>query len=523
MSDPYYKDQAEVAARLEAHFDDIAYDYSPGGSGSLSDYKGLEGYTVLDVQYFDNTGNNGPNSPKAITVQDSKGNIYIHFRGTGDGYWGQNTAAYGDHASDVQKWAHEYCDKVIQERCILNTNYSGEKVYITGHSQGGNNAQYAMLTTEYPDYVESCISLDGQGFSHGVSNDLRDLYGEDGFTARQDKIYAYDGANDFVSPLGQEQLVRDDHTYIVQLQETGYATEGESRGVAGYHDVRWMIDEDGHFGDVRLYTDPDNGESAFRKTIRDLNDLINHLPPDMQERIAERAMMVAEFFMGSNYRGDPSLIGANLLLLEVVPALILTFILHPDDFIGLLKESGILDAITNFAKEHPFMTIALVLCLPFLVEILLPLGIALAKILVLLDVIGMVVEAGIRAFKVLCDFCAKAFEIIKKAVKAIKDWARNTFNRGVGYVKNHPSFSADPVKLRSYASRVASVNRRLRNLDGMLDSLYWQVGFFDLGTIMDANLLTSGSPTLTQIQHYLEHTAERLETAEAKAKAYMGG
>ena len=85
----------------------------------------------------------------------------------------------------------------------------------------------------------------------------------------------------------------------------------------------------------------------------------------------------------------------------------------------------------------------------------------------------------------------------------------------------NPFFRVDTDKLRNYAGRIRDINARLRTLDGDLRGLYWQVGFLDLWDILVANVLTSGSPTLRQIESYLNHAAQTFETAESKAKSYF--
>ena len=77
-----------AATQLEVNF---------GTLSGLKSGQSLNGFTVVDVGKFDG-------KPKAITVKDSNGNIYVHFNGTGDGNWKYNAAAYGakPQPSDIQ-------------------------------------------------------------------------------------------------------------------------------------------------------------------------------------------------------------------------------------------------------------------------------------------------------------------------------------------------------------------------------------------------------------------------------------
>ena len=94
---------------------------------------------------------------------------------------------------------------------------------------------------------------------------------------------------------------------------------------------------------------------------------------------------------------------------------------------------------------------------------------------------------------------------------------------GIKYASDNPYFKVDTDKLRSYATRINNVNNRLRQLDSDMNSLYWQVGLFDLWDIIVANALISESPTLRNISDYLDDAAERFEAADNIACESMGG
>lgn len=510
---------ARNGAVIEANFDDLA-GHSRGREMDIHDIPELKGYKVLEVKEFDNPDNPQKGNYKAMVLQDPDGNIYIHFRGTGDGNWLQNDAAYGPEPSQVQEWAHEYCDHMIERY-----GGSAEEIYITGHSQGGNNTQYAMLTTKYPDRITMAVSLDGQGFSHEVAQQIRERYGEAGYQERAEKLYAYNGAYDFVSPLGQEQLVPGDHTYMVELSD-GYHTGDEGVSVRSYHDVRWMLDEDGNLGPVHPYNSPDNGESGFRKLILDLNGYLNLLPAGIQADVASRAMKLAEYFMpgpNGNIQGDLGLQDICRVVELLIPLLLVTVITNPGDLVQLLAEYGVFDKLANLVKEHPLLAVVMILYMPALIEVLKLLGIAVGVILAVVEVLAILVDIAITVFSAIKEFCDKAIAAIKSAVNAVKQWARNTFNKGVSYVRDHPSFSCDPDALERLADRLSNIQARLMRLDSDMNTLYWQVGFLDLLDILHANLVTGGSPTLFLAECYLRNAASRIRSAENQAAAIMGG
>lgn len=527
MSESARGDQAQTAALLETYFKQLAA-WGENGRHTVQEGEcpGLENYTVLDVGSYDRGQDLGGYCPKAITVMDPDGNIYVHFNGTGDGNWELNAAAYSEEASAIQKWSQEYCDNAILENYIMNTDRKGV-VYLSGHSQGGNNAQYAMLTTKYDEYVDSCISLDGPGFSHKVVNTIKDGYSTAEYNSRVDKIYAYNGSNDFVSPLGQEQVVREDHSYFVKLT-TGYRRDGENDNtIATYHMVEYMLDGDGKLGEVHAATDPDNGESAFRKMVRDINEQVNRLPEGAQKEAAIKTMKLVERYLGKPeenlIKGDLSVQDFCQFLEILIPILITTAITNPDDLIRVLAESGAFGPLSELIAQYPILAVVLVMIIPGALKLLVNIGVAVVVILAFIDYIATVIDRIISAWNDIREFCKNAFQAIKDAISAIKEWGRNTFNRGVSYVQNHPSFRGDPALLRDLANDIAGINSRLRTLDGMMNDLYWQVGFLDLWDILCSNLLTSGSPTLLQVQNYLNNTASRIENAESQAAGIIGG
>ena len=290
MGTPYH-DQAEVAALLETNF----YQLAKYGPGTIDGVPGLEGFEVLNVGTFDRNeypspypmeNISDPNAFKAITVRDSQGNIYVHFNGTGDGFWGYNSAAYGpvngEVNSSVQKWAESYFDRMVE------TYYDGASsgdLYVTGHSQGGNNAQYVTLASEHGDEITSCIELDGPGFSSEMIEHLKNKYGEAYYEMQREKIYAYIGESDFVSCLGQEIIIHDDHVTYIDTPD-GY------ENIVNFHAADGLLDENGRLNPVV------EDDSAFRKFVVDVADRIQELPQDQQEQAAELIMKICENAVG---------------------------------------------------------------------------------------------------------------------------------------------------------------------------------------------------------------------------------
>ncbi len=77
-----------------------------------------------------------------------------------------------------------------------------------------------------------------------------------------------------------------------------------------------------------------------------------------------------------------------------------------------------------------------------------------------------------------------------------------------------PDLRVDTAKLRAYAQRIEAVNRRIRDVDSAMNSIYFQYGLLDMLRILQADLLIHYSATLERCSAYLNDTAERFETVE---------
>lgn len=124
----------------------------------------------------------------AACVVDSNGNATVSIRGTGGTYeaWSDNLeGAYGV-GTEIQKhFVEDFMADVAK-------NY--DNITITGHSKGGNLAQYATIMMG--DEIDRCVSFDGQGFNEEFCS----TYADEIAVAR-DKITSICGDKDYVNIL----------------------------------------------------------------------------------------------------------------------------------------------------------------------------------------------------------------------------------------------------------------------------------------------------------------------------------
>ncbi|MBR5969769.1 MAG: DUF2974 domain-containing protein [Lachnospiraceae bacterium] len=604
MNNYAYQDQAQVAALLEANFSDIKDGRYP--TNDLKHYhSSLEGYELLDVGTFETNG-----SAKAITVRDPNGNIYVHFNGTGDGNWGYNSAAYGTEPSAMQTWSEEYFNEMVKAH--YEGNASNGALYVSGHSQGSNNAQYVTIKSQYGDYIEACIGLDGPGMSKEVVNQAKNQYGEAYYNSQRDKIFGYYGEDDFVSPLGQENIIREDQAYTVRRGE-GFFPEGHDCPTDignKAHAAFYLLDGDGTLAEVRPYSYETN--SAFRKLILGVNDRFVNLEQDQQHRTGQAVMNLVEQMIGDGesrftaedlqvlresfapilaevlsedkelildvinemvQKGDLSISPEMIGLIETIlnkydslpentrtqlvenfftaigidengkfvfelenmftdwkfistfkagiPIIFETIINNPGDLAAVMHQMGIDKAMVEFLNNNSVgvsIVASILLASPVLATWALHVGITVVALVLVVDVVIRAWDMVVKGAELLFDFVTDCLKVLADTLDKIKEWARNTFNRGVQYVQQNKHFKIDPETFRGFARRLDSINSRLRTLDSNMNDLYWQVGLLDMYDIACINFATHGSNTIKCIRNYMNDTASRIEQADRKAQ-----
>ncbi len=121
--------------------------------------------------------------------------------------------------------------------------------------------------------------------------------------------------------------------------------------------------------------------------------------------------------------------------------------------------------------------------------------------------INQIHSLSIELKNALIDFAAAIVDNVSTCFKM-------TFNSGFRYALAHPIIKVDTYKLRNYAERLESVNRRINNIDHRLDSLYNKVALEDIWKLLKADLFTTESKKIKKCVSYLEDTAEIFDTAE---------
>ena len=366
---------AQSSAILEVFFDKIAkyfqennVIFGPDGFDLGEVDERLRGYTLLEppkeirTNEVTETGEyTGTKSPKCLAVKDCDDNIIVHFQGTGDGNWEYNAENYGPNDSLIQTESTEYLKSVIdkyKDKYKSKNMNTGADFYVTGHSQGGNTAQYATLAIapEYGQYIVQTISLDGPGMSYEAVDRLKENY--DYYQQQQDKLYAINGYRDFVSALGQVQVIPENHVYIMQTSDVGINTPNTDIANRGHASNFMIYEVDGklYLCEFRPYDSPDNGESSFRKFVILFNQNVicdENLSREDQYMAAIITMRLIEHYLGKG-DGTPGILGKDISIedweyyrIMLSKVLVKTIREDPELLQAVLQEPGLLSPGIN--------------------------------------------------------------------------------------------------------------------------------------------------------------------------------
>ena len=177
----------------------------------------------------------------------------VVFRGTGGEYhsWADNV--YGGYLSDtdMQRLAADF----VRDHCGVYEN-----ITVSGHSKGGNLAQY--VTVVCSEKVDRCISYDGQGFGASFLEKNEELV-----RMAAPKITSISACNDFVNIL------------LTPIAGRRIFVENKGKGINA-HSSYWLLksgrfDENGDFLNV---THQSVSMQALERSVSFLAERMEKLP-----------------------------------------------------------------------------------------------------------------------------------------------------------------------------------------------------------------------------------------------------
>ncbi len=500
-------------------------DNMPDDVKKKSDYKAVlkavnENPELGKMKLIDQSICSGFSEQQVISCafQDPNGNLYVAYRGTGDGKWVDNGVGIANESSLMQQKAEEYFEYLVKTHNL--TNYDEGKIFVTGHSKGGNQAQYVTLNSKYGYLIDNCYSIDGQGFSKEAVKHFIEEHGEDYYKAQLQKMFSVNGENDYVHGLGI-RVIPEENTYYIK-------TDG-AEGFGGYHDIKEMLDGDGInwiYKDGRIIS-ADQGPMGELAYV--ISEKMQEMDTEDMEDSAVTVMSLLEFCMsyknedGEDVMGGKYKVGTGDIKFASVEEIM--------GFLGnglpLILETLVtteegrdvaVDFIKSFISDvYKDKGIPGVVGLAFVATVATPIVTTLVGGLIFVgkiyDTVTDFIDSITDLAKNIKNWFSNLKEGIKKTVNKIIDKVKS-WTPGGRYSVANPQIKVDTYKLRSYASRLNDVNRRIKNLDGRLDGLYWKVGLLDLWSLMQADLLTGYSWRLSRATSYLNDTASDFDTIE---------
>jgi ribosomal 50S subunit-associated protein YjgA (DUF615 family) len=173
---------------------------------------------------------------RAACFVDASGGATVVFRGTSGAYEWHDNGQGG------------YLPDTVQQKAALGY-IEGLKDYnnitVTGHSKGGNKAQYVAIMSSK---IDRCVSFDGQGFSKEFIDEYKDK-----IAANCHKITSISASSDYVNCL----------LFPVSGTQRYIETESEGEDFLHFHCPDIMLKTVGDFGVLR----EDTEQSATSKLI----------------------------------------------------------------------------------------------------------------------------------------------------------------------------------------------------------------------------------------------------------------
>jgi len=449
---------------------------------------------------------------EACTFSDQNGNVIVAYRGTGKGEWMDNAVGVGGMVTDSPQ----------QEEAALYFTYVALKngfkkdmnIIVTGHSKGGNKAQYVTINSKYNDLIDKCFSFDGQGMSPEAIEAFINRHGKDAYIAAINKMYGFYEENDYVNPLAIPVIPKERRYYF------------KSNIINGIGDAVKF-----HYPDAYLNVDGSFTELGERGALSMLIERYSYdlveLPPEL--RIYAASGLMALMQKGTNpVNGEKVFSKGNILALALIdiPVLVDDLIHTPEGMMVMHQLAGLLGkdiykALDKVGEEYgiPGVIVATIL----MVLIIACAIIIIAPLVLVLGFVGDFVKTLIKLQSILVnlhevakELCGIIINAINNFVNGLKQWVKENLNPGYKYAMANPVIKVDTYKLRSYADRLEQVNRRISNIDSELDSLYTKVGLKNLKDLIQADFFTDYSYRIDQCRRYLIATAEDFEQIESQ-------
>lgn len=404
------------------------------------------------------------NETKACFFALENGDIYVTYCGTGDGGWIDNAHGMTEAVTQQQAEAAKYFDDMARQFGWTQE----DNIVVTGHSKGGNKAQFITLQAEERDLIDTCYSMDGQGFSDDAIEKFRRELGEEGYQEMLDKMYAINGYNDYVNPLINPIIPGSRTTYL----ETTTHPKGDLASVyMGYHIMHmyFQVDENGDF--ISELT-PVTERGQIGDLAAQLSDYLMSLPEDEREAAAMVIMQIMENMEDSKTGVD----GDSISMEDILTFGSKTAI--PLIWQVVTSETGrdvLKDLLSRLITDNPDNLKIAVFAAPLVIffsPLLITLVFSLAEAMSLMNSILKMLEKLGEAF-------ARAAAAFSQFIDSLSDMAAGfaVWLTGLIFGGDHSWFCADPGKMRRLDGELLAQQEKLYNTAQQVRKVRREVDF----------------------------------------------
>ncbi len=230
------------------------------------------------------------------TFTNNSGGVYVLFRGTGDGEWLDNGEGLSGIPRENTYITYDKGGAPIARNVIKNDfatqsqtealnrfNYLAAKngwgkdtpITVSGHSKGGNKAQFITM---HSDIVDECYSFDGQGFSPEAIAQFKERSGSK-HEERRRKISSISADDDYVSVLGLPIAPEEQIYYL----ESYY----------GLHYMEAILDEDGCLR-------PESEQGSLSRYVESVSKELMNISPSLRKYTTLGVMNIFQRYLGDD-------------------------------------------------------------------------------------------------------------------------------------------------------------------------------------------------------------------------------
>jgi len=556
-------DILQDVSKLQA-LSDSEQDILKGIQSIINNNKDLGNCTIGDMSWNDNNGDGKPDHPangmQACTFTNPKtGDTFVTFRGTPAGSWVDNAKMLlgilkhcrsakdlnGNewrYTSPMQAEAVGYMNSLIEQ--YGNDWLADEqKRYLIGHSKGGSQVQLIMMM--YSDYFDAGLSMDGQGISKELYEEMVRNLGEKKIQQALAKLYGLNGSNDYVHRLGLQLILPENTRWFVEYQY-GTSIEGNHFGHAFVN-----IET----GELAAFAE---GPGPLANFMGKASEIAMDLPPKEREAVFMTLMLFLQLLYAQELPVNPLderwlSLYANLDDGSMQAfGIILSLLVETEEgaaLIEYLREEGVVDGLEDFKgeltewyKSQPLdikarlaqgVACVLVMVVTLLSAISKTMDMA-GNLQFIVDSANLFAELGtalVKAYirmvqEVIAGFlrgCTLLGKTVAKGIKAMGQWFAGEQTAESGKIGIHYENVKIVAEMITQANQLyyQAVYVKLQNtLDTLHSMKYWRVDVVPLMLCMDS--MEQSNRKVFEYRNYLELHAGDQQKLEREFMEKLG-